>query len=157
MRPSAFLLALAGIPLATSLPQGIDIDGVESASAPAIVTPPFDVSNQTATVAPISAQAAAASTAFTTASVDPSAAVPSFSLVAPSSVAMAPHQTSFIVLESASPSAKKRSYPVKKRDGNCATQPPGSGPVAEPDTPSAFASNPVLWVRQPSLIFTSSC
>jgi hypothetical protein len=153
MRPSAFLLTLAGIPLATSRPQGINIEGVQSASAPAIVTPPYDVSNQTATVAPVSAQAAAASAAIVTASVGPSTAVPSVSLtalssipLAPSSVAMAPHPTSYTALESASPSAKKRSYPVKKRDGNCASQPLGSGPVAEPDTPYAFASNPVLWV-----------
>ncbi|KAL8845901.1 MAG: hypothetical protein Q9221_008968 [Calogaya cf. arnoldii] len=29
-----------------------------------------------------------------------------------------------------------------RRDGNCAVQPAGSGPVSEPDTPDAFSSNP---------------
>ncbi|KAI4122903.1 MAG: hypothetical protein LQ338_005555 [Usnochroma carphineum] len=29
-----------------------------------------------------------------------------------------------------------------RRDGTCATQPPGSGPVSSPDTPDAFLSNP---------------
>ncbi|KAL8933695.1 MAG: hypothetical protein Q9211_005638 [Gyalolechia sp. 1 TL-2023] len=32
---------------------------------------------------------------------------------------------------------------IQRRDGNCAPQPAGSGPVTSPDTPEAFLSNPV--------------
>jgi hypothetical protein len=149
MRPSAFFLTLAGIPLAASRPQGIDVSGVASAAAPSIITPAYGVPSQIATVAPVYVQAAAASAAVATepASINPSAAVSSVSLVVPSSVAMAPYPASFTALESASPSAEKRHNSVEKRDGTCALQPPGSGPVAVPDTPAAFSANAVLAVR----------
>ncbi|KAL9122385.1 MAG: hypothetical protein Q9187_001051, partial [Circinaria calcarea] len=40
--------------------------------------------------------------------------------------------------------ARKRNVVIKKRDGDCSPQPKGYGPVASPDTPEAFLSNPVL-------------
>ena len=39
---------------------------------------------------------------------------------------------------------------LDKRDGNCATQPAGSGPVASPDTVDAFLSSTTLQVRSPN-------
>lgn len=44
---------------------------------------------------------------------------------------------------------RRRNVALEKRDGNCAPQPQGSGPVASPDTPDAFLSNPALAVRCP--------
>ena len=35
----------------------------------------------------------------------------------------------------------RRSTRIQKRDGNCAKQPPGSGPVPSPDTVDAFTSD----------------
>ena len=43
---------------------------------------------------------------------------------------------------------KRGGAPVK-RDGSCATQPAGSGPVPSPDTVAAFQSDPNLQVRPP--------
>lgn len=40
----------------------------------------------------------------------------------------------------------KRAH-VVERDGTCAPQSTGSGPVATPDTPDAFLENSALWVR----------
>lgn len=131
MRSSSFFLTLAAATIAAARPQGIDIDGVQSASGPVIVTPAFDTSIESPTVVPVSLQAEAASAAIST---DPASINP-YSTVAPSAS----------VLPDAAPS----SDPIEKRDGTCATQPPGSGPVAIPDTPAAFAANQVLWVRQP--------
>ena len=36
---------------------------------------------------------------------------------------------------------------MEKRDGNCATQPAGSGPLTTPDDPADFLANPVYAVR----------
>ena len=41
----------------------------------------------------------------------------------------------------------KRSAEVFKRDGDCAAQPAGSGPVSSPDTVEAFQANQGLQVR----------
>ena len=155
MRSSAFLLSLAGIALASPRPQDIDINGVESASAPVIITPAFATLSQTASVVPISSQAATAAAAISTdpASINSPTSTSSTSTfipMAPSSVMMAQNPASLIASASASPSAKKRSNLAEKRDGTCAPQPPGSGPVADPDTPAAFAANPALSVGQPS-------
>jgi len=111
MRRSAFLLALAGIPLAASRPQA------------------FYASNQTTTVASVSSQVETSSITM-----------------APSYVVMYPP----LLVPSTSPLANKRSNSVEKRDGTCAPQPLGAGPVAAPDTPESFAMNSVLWVSQPS-------
>lgn len=43
------------------------------------------------------------------------------------------------------PSKKRDVIPVK-RDGNCAVQPAGSGPVSTPDTAEAFSANQDLQV-----------
>ena len=43
--------------------------------------------------------------------------------------------------------SKKRDVTLSKRDGNCAVQPAGSGPVPSPDTASAFSADPGLQVR----------
>lgn len=44
------------------------------------------------------------------------------------------------------PPSRVRRNLVQKRDGNCAPQPTGSGPVSTPDTVAAFKSNPDLQV-----------
>lgn len=41
---------------------------------------------------------------------------------------------------------RKRDADIKKRDGNCAVQPTGSGPVPTPDTVDAFTSFPTFQV-----------
>jgi hypothetical protein len=51
-----------------------------------------------------------------------------------------------VPITSDAPNTQKQSNRAVKRDGNCATQPPGSGPVPVPDTPSAFLSDPDLQV-----------
>jgi hypothetical protein len=142
MRSTAFFFTLARLALAAPQPQGIDIVGIASASRPVIVTPTYGVSNQTVTVLPVSSQAAAAAVAISTdpASINPYATI--LSQVATSSIARGP-------LATASP-LTERSNSVENRDGTCAPQPLGAGPVAVPDTPESFAMNSLLWVSQPS-------
>lgn len=41
---------------------------------------------------------------------------------------------------------RKRDAEIKKRDGDCAVQPTGSGPVPTPDTVDAFTSFPTFQV-----------
>ena len=142
MQSSAFFFALVGLALAAPQPQGIDLDGIASALAPVIVTPTYGTSNQTATVRPVSLQTAAAAAAISTDPASINSHATMFSQVATSSVAMGPSA-------SASP-LTERSNSVEKRDGTCAPQPLGAGPVAAPDTPESFAMNSVLWVSQPS-------
>lgn len=57
----------------------------------------------------------------------------------------APAPTSSI--EPIKTSVAKRSARVQKRDGNCAKQPAGSGPVPTPDTADAFTSYPDFQVN----------
>lgn len=45
------------------------------------------------------------------------------------------------------PSTKKRDVSLERRDGNCAPQPSGSGPVPNPDTVEAFKSSSQLQVN----------
>ena len=45
---------------------------------------------------------------------------------------------------------RKRRALMEKRDGNCALQPPGSGPTPVPDTPDAFRSFKKLMVSNAS-------
>ena len=45
---------------------------------------------------------------------------------------------------SESPAVSKRGTPVQKRDGTCAQQPDGYGPVASPDTVDAFSADAAL-------------
>jgi len=52
-----------------------------------------------------------------------------------------------VPLTSDVPSKIKRSRPLFERDGNCAPQPKGSGPVPTPDTPDAFEAFPTSAVR----------
>jgi len=52
-----------------------------------------------------------------------------------------------VPLTSDVPSKIKRSSPLFERDGNCAPQPKGSGPVPTPDTPDAFEAVPTFAVR----------
>ena len=40
----------------------------------------------------------------------------------------------------------KRGASLVERDGSCASQPAGSGPVPTPDTPAAFSADPDLQV-----------
>ena len=42
---------------------------------------------------------------------------------------------------------QKRDLGLTKRDGDCALQPAGSGPVPSPDTPAAFSADPDVAVR----------
>ena len=46
-----------------------------------------------------------------------------------------------------SPSRVKRGMMMEKRDGDCSPQPAGSGPVASPDTDTAFLSDSGLQVN----------
>ena len=45
---------------------------------------------------------------------------------------------------------RKRRALMEKRDGNCAPQPPGSGPTPTPDTPDAFRTYQPLQVSDTS-------
>lgn len=92
MRSAIVFSALVGMALAAPRPQDIDFAGVDAAPDPVIVTPAYDVAQQSAPT-------------------------------------------------------RKRNAAIQKRDGNCAPQPKGSGPVTSPDTPEAFLSNPDLAVR----------
>lgn len=56
-----------------------------------------------------------------------------------SDIPVAPTADAIIPLQSVS--AKKREL-IEKRDGDCSPYPAGSGPVPNPDTPSAFLSDP---------------
>ena len=56
-----------------------------------------------------------------------------------SDIPAAPTADAVIPLQSVS--AKKREF-IEKRDGDCSPYPAGSGPVPNPDTPSAFLSDP---------------
>lgn len=138
MRSSTFLFAVAGLALAAPQPQGMDLEAVATAPPPVFITPIYRGVNQIATVLPVSSQAAAAAAAIST---DP-VSVNSFTTVGPSA--------------SGSPLIK-RSNSVGKRDGTCAPQNLGAGPVAVPDTPVAFTQNSALWVPPPSRTFRSSC
>ena len=44
---------------------------------------------------------------------------------------------------------EKRDFSVERRDGNCAPQPSGSGPIPTPDTVDAFKSSSELQVGFP--------
>ena len=46
------------------------------------------------------------------------------------------------VMTPATTDVSKRSLTLKPRDGNCAVQPAGSGPVPSPDTSKAFSAYP---------------
>ena len=46
----------------------------------------------------------------------------------------------------------KRGLQVQRRDGNCAPQQPGPGPVPTPDTPAAFTAYADFKVRDPDSI-----
>ncbi|KAI4147086.1 MAG: hypothetical protein L6R39_003244 [Caloplaca ligustica] len=90
MRSACIIAALVAVAAAAPAPspQLIDIDGVEAAPDPVLVSAPLDVT----TDKPL----------------------------------------------------KKRDATLTKRDGNCAPQPAGSGPVPTPDTADAFTSSSVL-------------
>lgn len=94
MRSACIIAALVAVAAAAPAPspQLIDIDGVEAAPDPVLVSAPLDVT----TDKPL----------------------------------------------------KKRDATLTKRDGNCAPQPAGSGPVPTPDTADAFTSSSVLQVSQ---------
>ncbi|KAK5999469.1 hypothetical protein QM012_005470 [Aureobasidium pullulans] len=110
MRSSILFALLPSIALAAPYPQDIDLDAVEAAPDPVIVTPAVDVVAQTATAAPIAQQTESAAAA----------------------IATAPAATSN--------SASKRDL-LEARDGTCAKQAKGSGPVINPDTVDAFTAN----------------
>ena len=46
-----------------------------------------------------------------------------------------------------SPPVQKRNTEIKRRDGDCAAQPSGSGPVPTPDTVDAFMASPTFQVN----------
>ena len=114
------LVSLLFIP--SSLAQDIDLDGVDSAPDPVIVTPAVAVSSQTVSVAPVVEQASAAASSVT------------------------------IALDSGDSSLESTPIPVErrgianKRDGTCAPQSSGYGYIPTPDTPSAFLADSGVWV-----------
>ncbi|KAH0365382.1 ubiquitin carboxyl-terminal hydrolase, partial [Aureobasidium melanogenum] len=110
MRSSILLVLLPSLALAAPYPQDIDLDAVDAAPDPVIVTPAVDVVAQTATAAPIAQQTESAAAAIAT---DPA---------------------------TGSTSASKRDL-LETRDGSCAKQPKGAGPVISPDTVDAFMAN----------------
>lgn len=64
MRSSILLALLPGLALAAPYPQDIDLDAVDAAPDPVIVTPAIDVVAQTATAAPIAQQTESAAAAI---------------------------------------------------------------------------------------------
>lgn len=91
MRSACIISALVAIAAAAPAPspQLIDLDGVDAAPDPVLVSAPMDVAS------------------------DP---------------------------------VEKRDIGLVKRDGTCAPQPAGSGPVPTPDTPAAFTASAELQV-----------
>ncbi|KAI4183801.1 MAG: hypothetical protein L6R41_005180 [Letrouitia leprolyta] len=78
------------------------------------------------------------------------AAIPTPQLIDTAGVEAAPDPVivtpAYDVFEEAGATNKPAIAPrnrLYRRDGNCAVQPAGSGPVSSPDTPDAFLSNPV--------------
>ncbi|TIA09240.1 hypothetical protein D6C81_08785 [Aureobasidium pullulans] len=108
MRAFFTLPVLAAVVAAAPRPQDIDLDQVEQAADPVLITPPVDVVSQVVNVAAVTEQAAAASAAVYA---DPAVNDGS--------------------------SSKKRGV-VARDESPCAKQPKGSGPVATPDTVEAF-------------------
>ncbi|THY53622.1 hypothetical protein D6C99_03762 [Aureobasidium pullulans] len=108
MRAFFTLPVLAAVVAAAPRPQDIDLDQVEQAANPVLITPPVDVVSQVVNVAAVTEQAAAASAAVYA---DPAVNDGS--------------------------SSKKRGV-VARDESPCAKQPKGSGPVATPDTVEAF-------------------
>ena len=119
MRYLQFLPAFVAIASAAPRPQDIQFDIVDAADDPVIVTPAVAVASQTASIANIEVQTSLAAAAVSSAPAAPAS-------------------------DDSQNTAKRD---LEKRDGNCAKQPAGKGPVASPDTPSAFLSNTNLWVR----------
>lgn len=70
MRSSILLTLLPALALAAPYPQEIDLDAVDAAPDPVIVTPAVDVVAQTATAAPVAQQTESAAAAIAT---DPAA------------------------------------------------------------------------------------
>ncbi|EON68796.1 hypothetical protein W97_08054 [Coniosporium apollinis CBS 100218] len=119
---SLFLAGFASLALAAPRPQNIDIEAVEAAPDPVMVTPAVAAPSQGASVAAAVVEAAAAT---------------KVSLL---------KRTNMICGGEEDPSAcieveSKRDVQVRKRDGDCSKQPLGSGPVPSPDTAVAFSSN----------------
>ncbi|KAJ9666778.1 hypothetical protein H2201_003182 [Coniosporium apollinis] len=108
--------------LAAPQPQDIDIEAVEAAPDPVMITPAVAIPSQAATGAAAVVEAAAAI---------------EVSLL---------KRTDMVCGGEEDPSAcieveTKRDVHVVKRDGDCSKQPVGSGPVPSPDTAAAFISN----------------
>lgn len=93
--------------------QGLDFDAIDAAPAPETTTVPIGAGSTT--VAYDSATAAASAAAEITASP--------------------------IVADVKVKRSMKNRLPFAKRDGNCAIQPAGAGPVPDPDTPDAFLAD----------------
>ena len=125
MRGFVALSGLASLLLIpSSLAQDIDLDGVDAAPDPVIVTPAVAVASQTASVVPVVEQASAAAASVT--------------------IALDSGDSS---LESTPVPVERRNI-VDKRDGTCAAQPSGYGYVPSSDTPGAFLADSGVWVRQ---------
>lgn len=100
--------------------QLLDLETI-NASPPAFVAPSLDVASQSVTYSPVPTLAAA--------------------IASDEGASGIPAPTTTI----APPQRRRRGQP-EKRDGTCASQPAGSGPVPTPDTVSAFLSDTTLQV-----------
>lgn len=136
MRSICLLSTFVALTLAAPrpVPQVMALEEIADFPAPSFYTPPDNVVSQVPTLLPSSVLAASVSANIAT---EP---------------AVAPTATAIAVKRDGGSNTYWSTYsPTNvtskaKRDGTCALQPAGAGPVATPDTPSAFASNSVLWV-----------
>ena len=101
------LPALAGLAASAPAPQFINLDAIDAAPDPVLVSAPFDVTKNI-----------------------------------PAAVAPAP------ITPITVPGTKRHVDDLEKRDGTCAPQPSGAGPVPTPDTVQAFSADPDLAVSR---------
>lgn len=113
MQQRLLLAVLVGVAIAAPAPQLMDLDAIDAAPDPVLVTAPVDVAQNVPAPAPS----------------DP-------------------------LIPITTPNTKRAVDNIEKRDGNCATQPPGSGQVSTPDTATAFSGNSNYSVAFPcSILF----
>lgn len=149
MRPSILYALLPSLALAAPRPQDINLDAVDAAPDPVIVTPAAAVVAQTASAAAIAAQTSSAGAAIATApaSTDTNGVEKRDDSIA-SIYAACDYlcdNTTLSTRDVMDEGLAKRDL-LEARDGTCAKQPQGSGPVTSPDTPEAFAANQDLSV-----------
>ncbi|KAI5250425.1 hypothetical protein E4T43_00013 [Aureobasidium subglaciale] len=146
MRSSFLYALLPTLALAAPRPQDINLDAVDAAPDPVIVTPAVAVVAQTATAAAIAAQTLSAAAAIATdpASTDTTGIEKrddSGSVDLAACNYFCDNTTVTVSARDTSIGGLAKRDVLEARDVTCAKQPTGAGPVTSPDTPEAFAAN----------------